>query len=80
MVVDLLFSIPIMVIPFVKSMLGTAPPTYDNAPNPVNHVASAPHLNHANARGATYLLIAAGPGPSVSAVAAPTAGTCTKLK
>ncbi len=43
-------------------------------------VASAAHRNHKSARGATYLLIPAPPGPPLSAAATAMAGVCTALK
>ena len=51
-----------------------------SAAAPVSQVTTAAQRNHSSARGATYLLIAAGPGPSLSAAASASAGTCTKLK
>ncbi len=47
---------------------------------PVSQVTAADMRNHSKARGATYLVMAAPPGPALSAVAAASAGTCTKLK
>ena len=43
-------------------------------------VATAPHRNHSSARGATYLLMPAPPGPPLSAAASASAGTWTTLK
>ena len=47
---------------------------------PETQVTTAAHRNHRRARGATYLLMAAGPGPPLSALASAMAGTWTKLK
>ena len=47
---------------------------------PDSQVTSAPQRNQASARGATYLVMPAPPGPPVSPAASPSAGTCTKLK
>ena len=73
---------PITSIPAEKVNAPIAPPKPSNAPTPVNQVTAADIRNQSNALGAIYLLIAAGPGPplSFSAKAAPTPGTCTKLK
>ena len=54
-------------------------PNLPSAAAPDSQVSNADQRNHSSARGATYLLMAAGPG-SLSANAWPTAGTCTKLK
>src|SRR6188768_2545803 len=48
------------------------------APN--TQVATAPQRNHQSARGATYLLTPAPPGPPLSAAASARAGVCTALK
>ena len=47
----------------------------DKAQAPVNQVAAAAMRNHSRALGATYLPIAAGPGPPSSAKASAKAGT-----
>ena len=63
-----------------RKALAKPMPMVSSAAAPVSQVSSAAQRNHSSARGATYLLMAAGPGPSLSAAAAPTAGICTKLK
>jgi len=47
---------------------------------PVSQVASAAQRNQSSARGATYLVTPAPPGPPLSAAAAARAGICTTLK
>ncbi len=52
----------------------------DRSHAPISQVASADQRNHSRARGATYLLTPAPPGPPLSAAAAAMAGVCTALK
>ena len=47
---------------------------------PPSQVATAPQRNQNNARGATYLLMPAPPGPPLSAAASAMAGVCATLK
>src|SRR5260370_19869055 len=52
----------------------------DNSQAPSSQVASADQRNHSRARGATYLLMPAPPGPPLSAAAAARAGLFTALE
>ena len=67
--------VPIMTAP-LPSMKALVKPTpiSSSAAAPVNQVSNAAQRNQSNARGATYLPIAAGPGPSLSAAAVASAG------
>jgi hypothetical protein len=47
---------------------------------PPSQVASAAQRNQKSARGATYLVIPAPPGPPLSAAASASAGVCATLK
>src|SRR5262245_33476392 len=80
MIVPSQAPMPITRDPSLSANAWTKLPLRSRYQAPVNQVASAAHRNQNRARGATYLVIPAPPGPPLSAAATPSAGICTTLK